>query len=61
MVTFWLYFTSFVNIYKSWFDPSNFILKVVEGEEIRKWYNESNKQDKFKKIIDELTEILAAL
>jgi hypothetical protein len=32
----------FVNIYKSWFDSSNFILKVVEGEEIRKWYNENN-------------------
>jgi hypothetical protein len=32
----------FVNLYKSWFDSSNFILKVVEGEEIRKWYNEDS-------------------
>ena len=33
---------SFVNLYKSWFDKSNFTFKVVEGEEIRKWYNERN-------------------
>lgn len=32
----------FVNSYKSWFDPSKFVLKVIEGEEIRKWYNEQN-------------------
>jgi len=32
----------FVNDYKSWFDPSKFVLKIVEGEEIRKWYNEKN-------------------
>lgn len=32
----------FVNAYKSWFDKSKFILKVVEGEEIRKWYSEEN-------------------
>lgn len=32
----------FVNLYKSWFDPSKYLLKVVEGEEIRKWYNEEN-------------------
>lgn len=32
----------FVNDYKSWFDPSKFVLRVVEGEEIRKWYNETN-------------------
>lgn len=33
---------SFVNSYKSWFDMSNIELKVVGGEEIRKWYLESN-------------------
>lgn len=33
---------SFVNLYKSWFDKSKFIIKVVEGEEIRKWYDEKN-------------------
>jgi hypothetical protein len=32
----------FVNIYKSWFDPSKYVIKVVEGEEIRKWYSEEN-------------------
>lgn len=32
----------FVNDYKSWFDTSKFVLKIVEGEEIRKWYNERN-------------------
>ncbi len=32
----------FVNSYKSWFDTSKYIFKVVEGEEIRKWYNERN-------------------
>jgi len=33
---------SFVNLYKSWFDTSKFIFKIVESEEIRHWYNESN-------------------
>ena len=32
----------FVNLYKSWFDPSKYVLKIVEGEEIRKWYQEDN-------------------
>ena len=32
----------FVNSYKSWFDQSNIELKIVEGEEIRKWYLEDN-------------------
>jgi len=32
----------FVNLYKSWFDTSKYVLKIVEGEEIRKWYNEKN-------------------
>lgn len=32
----------FTNQYKSWFDKSSFQLKVVSGEEIRKWYNEQN-------------------
>ena len=32
----------FVNSYKSWFDTSKYIFKVVQGEEIRKWYNERN-------------------
>lgn len=30
---------SFVNLYKSWFDTSNYTFKVVEGEEIREWYS----------------------
>jgi len=30
----------FVNLYKSWFDPTKYILKVVSGQEIRKWYDE---------------------
>jgi hypothetical protein len=33
---------SFVNLYKSWFDKSKYTIKVVEGEEIREWYNEAN-------------------
>jgi hypothetical protein len=33
---------SFVNLYKSWFDKSKFIIKLVEGEEIRRWYDEEN-------------------
>lgn len=33
---------NFVNLYKSWFDPTKFVFKVVEGEEIRYWYNENN-------------------
>ena len=32
----------FVNYYKSWFDRSKYHLKVVEGEEIRTWYDEEN-------------------
>jgi hypothetical protein len=32
----------FVNLYKSWFDTTKFVLKVVEGEEIKKWYNQKN-------------------
>lgn len=32
----------FVNLYKSWFDPTKYVLKIVEGEDIRKWYNEEN-------------------
>jgi hypothetical protein len=32
----------FVNCYKSWFDKSKFIFKIVEGEEIITWYNEEN-------------------
>jgi len=33
---------SFVNLYKSWFDTSKYIFKIVEGEEIREWYDEAN-------------------
>jgi hypothetical protein len=32
----------FVNLYKSWFDNTKFVFKVVEGEEIKKWYNQNN-------------------
>jgi len=32
----------FVNLYKSQFDTSDYELTVVEGEEIRMWYNENN-------------------
>jgi len=32
----------FVNDYKSWFDCSNSEIKVIEGEEIRKWYLDRN-------------------
>jgi hypothetical protein len=30
----------FVNLYKSWFDNTKYVLKVVDGEEIKKWYNQ---------------------
>lgn len=30
---------AFVNLYKSWFDTSNYSFHIVEGEEIRKWYS----------------------
>jgi len=33
---------SFVNLYKSWFDKSKFTFKVVDGEELRYWYDEEN-------------------
>ena len=32
----------FVNSYKSWFEPVSYTLKVVEGDEIKKWYDEEN-------------------
>jgi hypothetical protein len=32
----------FVNIYKSFFDMSDLIMQVVEGEDIRKWYLDDN-------------------
>lgn len=32
----------FVNLYKSWFEPVSYTLKVVEGGEIKKWYDEEN-------------------
>lgn len=32
----------FVNLYKSWFDSSNYILEVVQGDDIKKWYHEKN-------------------
>jgi len=32
----------FVNLYKSWFEPVPYTLKVVEGDEIKKWYDEEN-------------------
>ena len=32
----------FVNSYKSWFEPVSYSLKVVEGDEIKKWYDEEN-------------------
>lgn len=33
---------SFVNSYKSWFDNSENELRIVEGDDILKWYNERN-------------------
>ena len=33
---------SFVNLYKSWFDKSNYRFEVVNGEDIRKWYSVHN-------------------
>lgn len=33
---------NFVNHYKSWFDTSTYQYKVVEGEEIKKWYLDAN-------------------
>lgn len=33
---------SFVNLYKSWFRPLDYTLRVIEGEEIKKWYDEEN-------------------
>jgi hypothetical protein len=33
---------AFVNLYKSWFDTSNYSIEVVEGEDIRKWYSARN-------------------
>ena len=35
-------FEHFINQYKSFFDYSNFEIKVVNGEEIRKWYLDKN-------------------
>lgn len=32
----------FVNLYKSWFEPIPYQLKIVSGEELRNWYNQSN-------------------
>jgi hypothetical protein len=32
----------FVNLFKSWFEPVLYTLKIVEGEEIKKWYDEEN-------------------
>jgi hypothetical protein len=32
----------FVNSWKSWFEPVPYTLKVVEGSEIKYWYDESN-------------------
>lgn len=32
----------FTNTYKSWFDRSNSDIRIVSGEEIRKWYLEKN-------------------
>jgi hypothetical protein len=32
----------FVNSWKSWFEPVPYTLKIVEGDEIKKWYDESN-------------------
>lgn len=32
----------FVNYYKSWFDKENFEIKVIEGDEIKKWYLDQN-------------------
>jgi len=33
---------AFVNQYKSWFDKSSVEFKIVEGDEIRKWYLDRN-------------------
>lgn len=33
---------NFVNCFKSWFDNSTHSLKIVEGEELREWYLDSN-------------------
>jgi hypothetical protein len=33
---------SFVNAWKSWFEKVDYVLKVVSGDEIRFWYDESN-------------------
>ena len=33
---------NFVNKYKSWFDKSDIEFKIVEGEDIRKWYLDYN-------------------
>ena len=33
---------NFVNHYKSWFDTSNLEYRIVEGEEIKKWYLDVN-------------------
>jgi hypothetical protein len=32
----------FVNHYKSWFDKENFEFKIVEGDDIKKWYLDKN-------------------
>ncbi len=32
----------FVNLYKSWFDKDKLQFKIVEGEEIKKWYDQDN-------------------
>jgi hypothetical protein len=32
----------FVNSWKSWFEPVEYTLKVVEGDEIKHWYHEDN-------------------
>ena len=32
----------FVNLFKSWFEPVPYTLKIVEGDEIKKWYDEEN-------------------
>ena len=32
----------FVNYYKSWFDKENVEFKIVEGDEIKKWYLDQN-------------------
>lgn len=32
----------FVNSYKSWYDKNKLIFRIVEGEEIRDWYDQDN-------------------